>query len=201
LKPGLGDPIRLPDANLAPQLGFAWDPTGNGKTSIRGGVGLFYENVLTIVAPFDPTYRTVLGNVFVQIPTACNGTATPLPVPIPGGKLDPTPLCSKPDGSPVAIGTVADQIVAFQKQYQADSPFNLNAPNPNYVGSLLNQGLGFGLGAGMYDPNYQTPRSILMNIGFQRELHGLIFTADFVRNVQTHYFLGVDENLTGDIHY
>src|SRR5215469_2798787 len=201
LKPGLGDSIRLPDANLAPQLGFAWDPTGNGKTSIRGGVGLFYENVLTIVAPFEPSYRTVLGNVFVQNPTACNGTATPLPVPIPGGNLDPTALCGKPDGSPVAIGTVADQIVAFQKQYQADSPFNLNGPNPNYVGSLLNQGLGFGLLANMYDPNYQTPRSVLMNIGFQQELHGLIFTADFVRNVQTHYFLGVDENLTGDVHY
>jgi hypothetical protein len=201
LKPGLGNPISLPDANLAPQLGFAWDPTGNGKTSIRGGVGLFYENVLTIVAPLDPAYRTVLGNVFVQNPTACNGTATPLPVPIPGGTLDPTPLCSKPDGSPVAIGTAADQIVAFQKQYQADSPLNLNAPNPNYVGSLLNQGLGFGLGANMYDPNYQTPRSVIMNIGFQRELHGLIFTADFVRNIQTHYFLGVDENLTGDVHY
>jgi hypothetical protein len=201
LKPGLGDPISLPDANLAPQLGFAWDPTGNGRTSIRGGVGLFYENVLTVVAPLNPSYRTVLGNVFVQNPTACNGTATPLPVPIPGGNLDPTALCGKPDGSPVAIGTVADQIVAFQKQYQADSPFNLNAPNLNYVGSLLNQGLGFGLGANMYDPNYQTPRSVLINIGFQRELHGLIFTADFVRNIQTHYFLGVDENLTGDVHY
>jgi hypothetical protein len=201
LKPGLGDPIRLPDANLAPQLGFAWDPTANGKTSIRGGVGLFYENVLAVVEAGDPTYRTVLGHVFAQNPTACNGTATPLPVPIPGGTLDPTALCSKPDGSPLAIGTVADEIAAFQKQYQADSPFNLNAPNPNYVGSLLNQGLGFGLGASMYDPNYQTPRSVVMNIGFQRELHGLIFTADFVRNVQTHYFLGVDENLTGDVHY
>jgi hypothetical protein len=202
LKPGLGDSIRLPDANLAPQLGFAWDPTGNGKTSIRGGVGLFYENVLTIVAPFEPSYRTVLGNVFVQNPTACNGTATPLPVPIPGGNLDPTALCGKPDGSPVAIGTVADQIAAFQKQYQSDSPFNLNAPNPNYVGSLLNQGLGFGLTANMYDPKYQTPRSVLMNIGLQQELHrGLIFSADFVRNVQTHFFLGVDENHTGDVRY
>jgi hypothetical protein len=202
LKPGLGDPIRLPDANLAPQLGFAWDPTGNGKTSIRGGVGLFYENVLSVVEAGDPTYRTVLGHVFAQNPTACNGTATPLPVPIPGGTLDPTPLCSKPDGSPVAIGTVADQIVAFQKQYQADSPFNLNAPNPNYVGSLLSQGLGFGLGASMYDPNYQTPRSVVMNIGVQQELRpGIILSVDYLRNVQTHYFLGIDENQTGAARY
>jgi hypothetical protein len=36
----------------------------------------------------------------------------------------------------------------------------------------------------------------------QREmLDGLILSADFVRNVQTHYLLGVDENLTGDVRY
>ena len=38
--------------------------------------------------------------------------------------------------NPVAIGTVADQIAAFQKLYQADSPFNLNAANPNYIVSF-----------------------------------------------------------------
>jgi len=70
------------------------------------------------------------------------------------------------------------------------------------VGSLLEQGLGFGLGANMYHPNYRTPRSVEMNIGVQREIRpGIIFSADFIRNVQTHYSLGVDKNLTGDIRY
>ena len=201
LKAGLGDPVRLPSVNLAPQLGFAWDPTGKGKTSIRGGIGLFYENVLTVVAAFDPLYRVAVGNVFQLTPTACNGTATPLPVPIPGGALQPT-FCGTAAGTPVAIGTVVSRIAAFQKEYQSASPFNLSAPNPNYVGSLLNQGLGFGVTANMYDPNYQTPRSVLINIGLQQEVHrGLVLSADFVRNVQTHYFLGVDENLTGNVRY
>jgi hypothetical protein len=203
---GLGNRVREPNGNFAPQMGFAWDPTSNGKTAIRGGIGLYYENVLTAVAPFDPSNRAAMGDVFLQFPYACNGTAIPLPVPIPGGALQPT-FCSVAvagqfTNNPVAIGTVASQIAAFQKQYQADSPFNLNAPNPNYVGSLLDQRLGIGLNASMYDPNFQTPRSLQMNIGIEREIRpGMIFSADFVHNVQTHYFLGIDENHTGEVRY
>jgi len=199
--PGLGNPVRQPNSNVAPQFGFAWDPTAKGTTAIRGGVGLFYENVLTIVDIADATSRTQTGRIFVQGSTACNGTGTPLPVSVQGGALQPT-FCGIAGGGPVAVGTVAGQIAAFQKQYQADSPFDLNAPNPNYVGSLLNQGLGFGLGATMYDQNYRTPRSIQMNLGVQREIRsGMVLSADFVSNIQTHYFLGIDENHTGDVRY
>ncbi len=204
--PGLGNPVRQPNFNLAPQLGFAWDPTGHGKTSIRGGIGLFFENVLTIVAPTDPTFRAPLGNVFINVPTACGGTALPNQIAVLNGQpLSPT-FCSLMVGNvqtsnPVAIGAVASQIADFQKLYQTDSPFDLQAPNPNYVGSLLDQHPSLGVG-GMYDPKYRTPRSLDFNIGVQRELHpGTIVSADFIRNVQTHYFLLVDENHTGDVRY
>ena len=199
LIPGLGNRVADPNFNFAPQFGFAWNVAGKGKTSIRGGIGLFYENALPVIAPQDPEGRTPVGNVFYQQPTVCNGTGVPQAAAIPGGTLPLPTFCGTSNGAPVAIGAVASKIANFQQQYQAASAFNLSVPNPNYAGALLNLGLG---PLYMYDPNFRTPRSVEMNIGVQREIRpGMIFTADFVRNVQTHYFLGLDENHTGDIHY
>ena len=46
-----GDPgverggIPVSFSHFSPRLGFAWDPFGNGKTSIRGAAGLFYGSI------------------------------------------------------------------------------------------------------------------------------------------------------------
>ena len=199
LIPGLGDPVRQPNLNFAPQVGFAWDVTGSGKTAIRGGIGIFYENAIWNNVEFDAPNRYVTGT-FGQYPTACLAADTPLSVPIPGGVLNPT-FCSTASGDPVRIGTVADDIADFSRLYQSKWPFNPNAQNPYYVGTLLATGGEFPQTA-MFDPNYHTPRSIQMNIGIQRQVRpGMVFSADFVRNVQTHYLLGIDENQAGNVQY
>ncbi|MGB8259474.1 MAG: TonB-dependent receptor [Terracidiphilus sp.] len=65
---------NLNKAQFGPKIGFAIDPVGNGKTSIRGGVGINYErnfnNVTFNVIQNPPNYAVV------AFTTADNGGAT-----------------------------------------------------------------------------------------------------------------------------
>jgi hypothetical protein len=190
--PGLGNPVNQPNLNFAPQVGIAWDPMKNGKTVIRAGAGLYYENVIYNNVLFDRPLRLQTG-AFNQVTLAClNGAAQGVPVNT--GTITPSGICGN------AIGSVIPQILSFWNQVKAGNPTNLQAPNPSYIGSFLNAGIGSNGGVGLFAPDYKTPRSVQINVGIQHEIrHGLVFQADYLRNVETRTLIGVDENQQGNV--
>src|SRR5207245_10040917 len=66
--------------------------------------------------------------------------------------------------------------------------------------NVLTQGLN--ISGDLLRPNYLTPRSIQMNIGIQREVRrDLVLSADYLRNVNLHFLLGVELNHVGDARF
>jgi hypothetical protein len=207
--PGYGNAINQPNKNFAPQLGVAWDPRNNGKTVIRAGAGLFWENVIFNNVLFDRPLRLASG-AFLATPSACYlGVAQPISVPVSAASPSGIISVDSIEGmDPVTgqsyctdtIGMAASAIAAFQNYYQRATPFNLNAPNPNYVDTLLSQGLSLPLG--LFAPDYKSPRSVQINAGVERQIRsGLVFSADYLRNIETHTLLGVDVNHVGDVRF
>ena len=210
---GLGNRVNQPNKNFSPELGFAWDPAKNGKTSIRGGIGLFWENAIWNNVLFDGPFRETTG-AFLQNPSPCSAAGVSATIQTSTGPISAGSAVCGSGGSYPLIGNALPALLAFQAQYQAASPLILTQPNPNYAGQYLNgtvQGVTyncqdptaqcfFAPGNSMFNPNYRSPRSIVMNLGIQRELRpGTVLSVDFIRNVQTHFLLGVDENHAGDI--
>ncbi|HUO31833.1 MAG TPA: TonB-dependent receptor [Bryobacteraceae bacterium] len=97
-----GDPgtppsgVNFPNrTDFAPRVGFAWDPFGKGKTSIRGGFGVFYDTILAqdnqnqngtppfysaAFVPFDPSEIPANGPAtFLSDPFGTGGVINPFP--------------------------------------------------------------------------------------------------------------------------
>ena len=183
---GLGGRLRQPNLNFAPQFGLAWDPGKHGQTVIRAGIGMYYD---------DNVFRNLLGdraarlangqfNAQANDPCASHGVVI-----FPGNVTHSAGgLCGQP------IGSVATAVSDLQTAFQAaNAALSSSSPNPSFLGQALNSQ------QGLLAPTYQTPRSLQMNIGLQKQLWpSTLFTADYVRNVGTHYLIGYDTNHVGD---
>ncbi len=84
--------VRANYRNFAPRVGFAYDVTGRGTTSIRGGFGMFYESLQTgyasnravNVTPYSPV--VVLTTPQGSFSNPYQGLTSPVPVPFPPPK-------------------------------------------------------------------------------------------------------------------
>jgi hypothetical protein len=189
---GLENQVHQPNRNFAPQLGFAWDPKSNGKTVVRGGIGLFYENSIWNNILFDPAGRLQQGLFLGLTPVCAGGQPQSLPF---STTINPAAICGFP------IGSGDTQIVQLEQQYQAATKAAGPASNGTYIGNILASGIDID-SVSLLAPNYQSSRSVQFNIGFQRELRkGMVLTVDYLRNISTHNLLSVDTNRVGDARY
>src|SRR5207248_331074 len=161
-------------------------------------IGLYYENAVFNNVLFDRPGRLTKG-LFFGLSLPCPNGSVTLPNGTTVTSIDGLDIASQICGQP--IGTVAGALSDLQALFQSATAAAGVTVNPNFLGENLANGTN-STGNQFFAPNYQTPRSVQMNIGIQRELwRGTVASMDYVRNVQTHFLLGVDTNHVGDARF
>ena len=88
-------------ANFAPRIGFAYDPFGNGRTSVRGGYGVFHSQIrqqanngINLAQPFS--LRLTITNPPLGLDNPYSSTGNPFPFTPPSGAAAQTYTFTRP---------------------------------------------------------------------------------------------------------
>jgi hypothetical protein len=187
LPPGLlaagdpGAPINgMPDdyRRLAPRLGFAYSPFGNGNTSIRGGYGISYDTLTGLNYPCLVSGPPFTVSAVVSDPTSFEnpyaGQTDPFPAPNPAPPSFPLP---PPLGTvhslDANIRTPYIQEWNATVEHQLPSQFVLRAAYVGSKGTDLYRGRDYN--AAMFIPGVDAsgnPLSTIANVNARRPLQG-----------------------------
>ena len=186
----LGESVNQPNFDFAPQAGLAWDPGHNGRTVVRIGGGMFYDNFLLQNIYQDRVNRLSNGQYNRSL-TLCPTGAVLFPDGSVVNSVDGVDIATGICGQP--INAVSSLIQDLQSQFQSTQALVTGGKN---VYSLANSLADFG---GLLAPGFRTPRVVHMSGGIQHQIGERgTFSFDYVREIGTQFPLGIDTNLVGD---
>lgn len=197
---GLGARVKQPNFDFGPQLGFAYSPGGTGKTVVRGGIGVYFENSVFNNVLFDRPFKLPQGR-FYATKQLCSGYGI-YSFTLPGTDT----VIDSYNGVPIkticgeSIAQAGPALAALQKEYQQATDKSPNSVNGDYVGNTL--AIPTAAGYAAYAPDFKTAYATQMNIGVQRELwHGSVLSVDYLHSVTNHIQQAIDTNHIGDARY
>jgi len=171
---GAPNGANFPDKDdWAPRFGFAWNPDGRGRTSVRGGFGMFYD---VLKAEDNAQFNGQLpffSTSFFSFPTNLSGN----------------PGCPASDQS-------GQKITYFSDPYDsvcATNPFPSKPPASNVDFGAAGF-LPFGGGSSFFvDPHLRTPYTYQYNLSLQHELlPSLSMEVDYVGS-SSHGLTGLED--------
>jgi outer membrane receptor protein involved in Fe transport len=166
--PGAPRGWYFPDrTNLSPRIGIAWDPFGDGKTSIRGGGGLFFDTLNGWMSDWATD----------EAPWAGGTDFTFDPTQVPANAVNP--ILSRPYET-------AGQVDPFPSQIPPAA--NVNFANAGFTPSL-------GSGNNFVNIHLKTPYIYQYNMSIQRQLgNGLMAEIGYAGSSSHKLLTWVDQN-------
>jgi outer membrane receptor protein involved in Fe transport len=165
--PGAPRGWYFPDyTNLSPRVGIAWDPFGDGKTSIRGGGGLFFDTLNGWMSDWATDEAPWAGGTYF-------GFSPPLPAHAADTILS----------DPYGTGGVVDPFPS-----QEPPPSNINFANAGFTPFL-------GSGNNFVNIHLKTPYIYQYNLSVQRQIgNGLMAEVGYVGSSSHKLLTWVDQN-------